>query len=257
MDFLLTKLLPVAVYPLGLALLLLVLALLASLTRRKRGARILIVLPFALLWSASTPVVANWLIGTLEGRQPALAPAEAPESDVIVLLGGLAWSAPAAGNPVDFTDAVDRAIVAARLHRDGKAPTILVSGGNLPWADAGRAEAALIADLLVELGVPRDALVLETGSRNTHENAVNSAPLFAANGWEEGLLVTSAWHMPRAQAVFEAAGLDLTPVAADARQRAPLGNALDYLPQAEALATTTVAVKEWLGMAVYRLRGWL
>jgi hypothetical protein len=53
------------------------------------------------------------------------------------------------------------------LHRAGKAPLIVISAGNLPWPPAVAPESQLIADLLVELGVPRSAMILESGSRNT------------------------------------------------------------------------------------------
>ena len=99
-----------------------------------------------------------------------------PQSDVLILLGG---------------EPTSRILRARRVYRAGKAPLIVISAGPVP-------EAQLIADLLIELGAPRSALILETESRNTRENAVNTAAIFKEHVWRTGLLVTSGAHMPRA-----------------------------------------------------------
>lgn len=130
---------------------------------------------------------------------------------------------------------------------------IVVSGGNLPWHAGASPEAELAADLLVELGVPSSAIIVEVQSRNTYENAVNTAAIFEERGWTSGLLVTSAVHMPRALATFRKARLDLVPVSTDVQVRFPLyDTVLDFLPDAEALEQTTSAMKEIIGSAVYR-----
>jgi uncharacterized SAM-binding protein YcdF (DUF218 family) len=118
-------------------------------------------------------------------------------------------------------------------------------------------EAQLIADFLVELGVPPSALILETESRNTRENAVNTAALFRRHGWQSGILVTSGVHMTRAAAAFQTAGVKITPAATDVHA-GPTGSAsaLDLMPDAGALARTTLAIKEIIGVCVYRYRGW-
>jgi uncharacterized SAM-binding protein YcdF (DUF218 family) len=148
-------------------------------------------------------------------------------------------------------------MLALRIYRANKAPLIVISGGNLPWQEAVVSESQLIADLLVELGVSRSSLVLEPGSRNTRENAVNTATLFKQHGWRTGLLVTSGAHMPRALAAFQKLGLDVTPAATDIYAR-PLQfvSLVDILPQAGALARTTSAIKEMAGLCLYRFRGW-
>ena len=101
-------------------------------------------------------------------------------------------------------------------------------------------------------------IIVEGNSRNTHENAINTAAIWHDREFHSGLLVTSATHMPRALASFRKAGLDVTPWPADSRGHSyPLvENVFDLLPDVDALAETTTAIKEWLGLAVYRLRGW-
>jgi uncharacterized SAM-binding protein YcdF (DUF218 family) len=228
-----------------------------SFTRFRRLARISLAVSLAVIWIGSTPAFANWLISRLEAEYPPVPIELLPKADVAIVLGG------AVGQPLpprlaaDLGVAADRVLHAARLLRAGKVDHILVAAGNLPWLPAAASEAELIRDLLVEFGVPDEVIVLETESRNTRENAVNAATIFRQRGWQSGLLVTSGAHMPRALAVFRRAGLAVTPAATDIQATYPLYNSsLDLLPDAWALVTTTAAIKEWLGLNVYRYRGW-
>ena len=253
----LSKLLPVFVYPLGFAILLLALSLLLSFTRFRRTARLALVAAMAVLWIASMPAFANWLYSGLEARHPPVPIETLAKSDVAIVLGG------AVGQPLpprtapDVGEPADRILHAARIFHAGKIGHILVTGGNIPWQTAVAPEAELIADLLVELGVPRGAIVVETQSRNTYENAVNSAEIIEDRGWQNVILITSGAHMPRALAVFSKAGIEAIPASTDIRVRFPLYDSpLDFLPDAEALKRTSDAIREWIGIAVYRLRGW-
>jgi uncharacterized SAM-binding protein YcdF (DUF218 family) len=107
------------------------------------------------------------------------------------------------------------------------------------------------------LGVPADAILVERQSRNTRENAVDTATLWREKGFRSGLLVTSAIHMPRAIATFRAVGLNLTPWPADFHVDHSSGYTIfDFLPDAHWLALTTASVKEWLGLAVYQWLAW-
>jgi uncharacterized SAM-binding protein YcdF (DUF218 family) len=190
------------------------------------------------LWVAATPIFANWLNWRLTSQFSRTL----PEGDVVVLLGG--WSA-------------GRIVHALWVYRVGRASCILISGGNLPWLTTRIPEAERIAGFLVDLGVPRSALILETKSQTTRENAINTAAIFKEHGWRSGLLVTSGVHMPRALAAFKKVGLDVTPAPADISVGPlRLGSLLDLLPDAEALAWTTSGIKEMIGLYIYRYRGW-
>lgn len=250
----LSKILPVFVYPVGLTLLLALLAGLCWLFRWRRLAGVGIVLAIAVLWVAATPAVGAFLYGRIEQRYPPVAVADAPVADAIIVLGGVVAQPVPPRVTSDLSDAVDRVVHAARLYRAGKAPRVVVAAGNLPWEPDVRPEAELIAELLVEWGVPRDALLLDTASRNTAENAANTRTLMAQHGLRTGLLVTSAGHMPRALALFRAAGVAAIPCSTDLRvadgQRSTV---FDWLPDVRALELSTLAVKEWLGLWV---SGW-
>ncbi len=149
-------------------------------------------------------------------------------------------------------------LLASRLYRTGKVKRILVSGGNIPWLPNVKPEAELIRTLLVEWGVPEHAIEIATRSRNTHENAREVRQIWEQTPFQSALLITSAAHMPRAMAVFTKAGLPVTAATTDVRVvEANTGTIMRWLPQVEALARTTIAVKEWIGYIAYRQLGYL
>lgn len=264
MSIYLEKLLPVFAFPLGAALALGLIAFGLSIGRRHLASRVVLAVVILGLWIASMPAFAGLITARLEDQNPALAVAAAPAADVIIVLGGGLASPRAelneAGvvlNEAGLGQAADRLGQAYALWRAGKGKLIVLSGGNLPWAHLTRPEAELAQAVLEQLGVPADAILVEGQSRNTRENALNTAALWREKGFRSGLLVTSAVHMPRAIATFRAAGLDLVPWPADFQVQRPLVKSVfDLLPDAAALAMTTASAKEWLGLAVYRWRGW-
>ncbi len=253
----LSKFLPLLVYPLGATLIsLLVIAVLALSGFRRLGGALLICAA-GMLWVFSTPLFANWLISSLEDDYPPGWIEIMPRANVAILLGGMA-SMPATSPTPQFSDAVDRLFYAAQLYHAGNVDYILVSGGNLPWQPASIPEAVVVAAVLVRMGVPQDAIVVESKSQNTHENAVFSKTIVEESGWDSALLVTSGSHMPRALAAFSKAGIDAVPAATDLRAYWPRPqSALDLMPDAGALALTTDAIKEYIGLVVYRMRGWI
>ena len=168
----------------------------------------------------------------------------------------------------EINEAGDRVLYAARLYKRGVAPRILHSGGTAPWVGAApTTDADSMAELLIDIGVPREALWLEPTSRNTRENAIETATMLRKRGIERIALVTSAMHMPRACASFAKTGLQVIPAPTDFQvtqdtwayySRPNLWIQLyNLLPTATNLMWTTRALKEYLGTAVYGLQGWL
>ncbi len=242
--------------PLNLSLLLGLAALI--LARRHRGGAAVAsgLLAVAILGTASLPVASDALVARLEREFPPSDPAEAPKAGAIVVLGGaVAPGLPPRRGP-ELVEASDRVLHAARLFRAGKAPLVVPTGGRVPWSARARSEAAEMADLLAEWGVPREAIVLEEKARTTSENAVETAKLLRARGIRRVLLVTSSLHMRRALAAFRAEGAEAIPSPCDARVPSPgRREALDWVPRPEALGRTHEALWELLGLAVYRVTG--
>jgi uncharacterized SAM-binding protein YcdF (DUF218 family) len=258
----LSKFLPPFIYPLGLACVLIGLALL--LWRRSGWQRALLVVALLLLWLGGNRWVAMSLTRSLEWRY--LPPAEISQAPVIVLLGGGTQSPHPPRPMVETNGAGDRLLYTAWLYQRGAAEHILITGGAIDWMAPESSPAEDSATLLELMGVPRQAMWLEQASRNTDENAENSAAVLKEKGVNRILLVTSAAHMPRAVRLFQAQGFDVVPMPTDFyvtevgwRQmwegdlRSQL---LGLLPSAENMALTTRTLKEYVGILFYELRGW-
>lgn len=265
----LSKLLPLLVYPLGLACVLLGLTM--YLQRSQKWQMRLASIALALLWLGGNRIFTMTLVRSLEWRYAARPGEEPvlPRGDVIVVLGGMTREVgyPRVINEVN--EAGDRVLYAAWLYHQGAAPTILISGGTAPWVSpqGGPPEAEAIAELLDMLDVPREAVLLETDSRNTYENAVGSYEILEERDMHRIVLVTSALHMPRAYALFQRSGFEVIPAPTDflvsqaewdhyTQPSIPI-QVMNLIPSARDLALTTQAIKEYIGMIVYRARGWM
>lgn len=258
----LSKFLPLLLYPLGLAFIVLVLGLFW-----RKARRLAIILAVGLLWLGSSRYVAYGLIRSLESRYPPLS--STVKADAIVVLGGGTRGSDAPRPMTEVNEAGDRLLYAARLYHDGAAESVIVTGGSIEWLtpeDIGP-EANDMSSIMQLLGVPPSALLLEAESQNTYENALYTRRLLDKAGFKDILLVTSAMHMPRSVPLFEAQGLRVTPapvdfLVSDAEWRhlwrgGATVTLVNLMPNAEYLAYTSRAMKEYIGLIVYGLRGWL
>ena len=264
MFIILSKLLPLFVYPLGLASLLLLAALLSR--RESKAPKFFAAAALIILWLCSTTGFSDFLAQSLEWQY--LPAAEIPSADAIVLLGGGTEPASAPRMAAEVNGAGDRVLHTARLFKEGKAPLILLSGGEITWLNEGSSTpAAEMAEILGLLGIPPEALLLEEESKNTYENALLAQEVLAERGINRILLVTSAMHMPRSVGVFEKQGFEVIPVPVDysvtEKESAEGGTGgfaaklKDVIPQVSSLSLTTNAIKEYIGMLVYKIQGWM
>lgn len=227
----------------GLALL-----CLAGVFRRRRWAFGLAVTATVLSMAQSMPAFAGLLIASLENQSAAIVPnAPKPEAGAIVILGsGLATDATEYGGDTANDRTLIRTRYGATLARRYDLP-VLVTGGKL--AESDTAEADVMAGILRnEFGI--EARWQEAGSMDTAGNAALSAPILKAAGIQRIVLVTHAFHMPRAKLLFERAGLEVisAPTAFFSHQSFDWLLS-DFLPQAKSLQTSYYALHEWLGLA--------
>jgi len=258
-----SKLLPTFIYPMGLAVLLIVLAL--GYKSKLRLQRTSMIIALFILWVGGNAWVSTSLTRSLEWQY--LPPDDLPQADVMVVLGGGMASSQYPRSTVEVNGAGDRVIYAAWLYHQGVAPHILVSGGYIPWMEERSSPAEDMTQLLIMLGVPEDAIWQEDQSQNTYENALYSHEYLESKGIERILLVTSAMHMPRAVGLFDHQGLQVIPMPTDysVTERSwhhlwePdfANQVFNFFPRVDNLQDTTVALKEYLGLLVYRWRGWL
>jgi uncharacterized SAM-binding protein YcdF (DUF218 family) len=263
MFLFLSKLLPVFLYPLGIACVLLIVALVMW-WRRSRWVPIPTSLALFVLLLASNVWVANSLVKSLEWQHIPKLPL--PKADAIVVLGGATKSMFPPRPSVDLSEAGDRVFYGAQLYREGKAPFVIASGGRIEWRGDGRSESADIAEILKVLGVPDAAILQDPTSLNTYENAVNVKKILKEQGIRRVLLVTSAMHMPRSLQIFQRQGIDAIAAPTDflvsvreiqEQSNSPQAIVLGILPDTAKLEMTTRALKEYIGTFIYRLRGWL
>jgi uncharacterized SAM-binding protein YcdF (DUF218 family) len=257
-ELLFSKILTQLAYPLSLSCILILLASVLLWSGQRRASGLCLLFSFAVLWLPSMPVVSDHLRASLEWRYPPVPIEDVPKADAIVVLGGAVEAAIPPRLGIDLGAAADRVLYAAQLYGAGKAPLIIACGGRLPWRKKSSAEAPAMAELLREWGVPDEAILLETESRNTYENALYSKRPLEAHGLKHVLLVASALHMPRALALFRASGIDAVPAPTDF-EVVDRGDRtlMPWLPDAAALEGSTRAIKEYLGLGVYWIQGLL
>jgi len=255
-EYELIKLASVFLYPLGTVLLVTALGGVAYALKRPRIGWALILSALAWLWICSMPATSNTLQGALE-RQYVYQPVEeVPDADLIVVLGGGAFGHDPSWPYPNLGGNIDRYWHGARLYHARRARKVLLSGARDPRRPPGPTEAQLGVIFLNEMGVPAEDQILDNASRTTQEHVNNVARVLDANDMDTFLLVTSAIHMRRAEAVFRAGGLEPIPVATDFHARDETGVTLwDFIPNVGSLSSSTAAIHEYLGYWFYRLRG--
>ena len=266
--FLLSKLLPLLVLPLGLALLLL---LYGSSRSRRWPARAALVI----LWLFATPLTAEGLWRSLErphSRQTAAAVLDAVRAEgagtegarapfaAVVVLGGGRHPAPGPARVSEWGDA-DRFFAGIEAYRHlregGQTPLLFFTGGWWPTMPDLPPEGDVLRQQAIALGLPPAELRSTARVRNTAEEAREIAGQLP--GGSAVVLVTSAFHMARAQRLFEREGLAVVPFPVDFQATGswagqPLRDPLRYLPSAGGLDSSSRALREWLGRLLYGIR---
>jgi uncharacterized SAM-binding protein YcdF (DUF218 family) len=224
-------------------------------TRFARAGRRLLVTATVLLAVCGLTPVGSLLLSLLEDRFPAWQ-RSAGAPDGIVVLGGVIdeVTSVARGEPA-LNESVERMTAAVDLAQRYPRTRLLFSGGSNALLPTGFKEAAFARQLFERLGLEPARIEFEDRSRNTVENALFSKIVAAPNPGERWLLVTSAFHMPRAVGTFRRAGFPVEPYPTDWRTRGPTERLRPSRSLAEGLRRTDIAAREWLGLLVYWLAG--
>jgi uncharacterized SAM-binding protein YcdF (DUF218 family) len=255
MFYLLSKVLDAAVDPLwwaGVCLAFVLLGLAKG--KPSRHARLALSLGLLILVGFSLPPVSNRLWASLEAGARSTVRADVTY-DAVVLLGGAVAPGGSTRDEPAWNDNVERLLTVRDVLVHDRAKVAVLSGGAL--GGTLRPEAEYLADALVALGVPRERLVLESRSLNTKENAALVKPLLETLQAHRVLVVTSAFHAPRAQGCFTAVGLQVDLLPVDYRLR-PQNMVSDshLAPRAEYLGQSARALREWLGRFSYWALGY-
>jgi len=260
--FFLSKLLPMLLYPVGMASLFVAVAIAIAL-RRPSGARHCSIIALAIIFLGGNRWVNFALVRSLEEHHVPSDPP--PRADAIVVLGGATQAAFPPRPNVHVING-DRLVYAAMLYRAHKAPFVIVSGGTAPWRKADPAECEGMSELIQLMGVPASAILQEAASANTYQEATRTRKLMEAHHLHKILLVTSAMHMSRAFRTFRHQGIDAVASPTDFLVTSHDVEAscatfqefiLSLMPDADILLSTTTALKEYIGLAYYRAHNWL
>jgi uncharacterized SAM-binding protein YcdF (DUF218 family) len=220
--------------------------------------RVLIAVPLAILWILSTPVIADRVMRSLEDRYAWRPDAAYPEADAVFALGGgILGERDRPGVDVGWGPSADRFLRALSLYTSGRAHVLVLSAGR-PRYPGDPGEGARLREIALQRGVPPDSIIVTRETMNTAAEADALNELAARLHWKRVLLVTSAFHMPRAMRLFRGCAAEIVPAPTDFQTSAPgmpSGSAgLDrYLPQAEALFLSERAVREHLGILFYSI----
>lgn len=255
--FIAAKLLAFATQPLAWVLLLLLLGLPMLHWQRRTG--------MTLIWTAALVLlVQGWeplpdaVLRRLEARHPAsLAAPDLKAYAGIVVLGGALESANIwqAHGQAALNNKAERMTAALPLLQRQTQLKLLFTGGEGELFAQALTEADRARIFYASMGVPTERLLFESASRTTYENAVLSGALPEVDKTRPWLLLTSAWHMPRALATFEKAGWNVTPYPVDFRT----GDDTPWSQYslAQGAAKWHLALHEIAGLLAYRLAGWL
>lgn len=208
---------------------------------------------FLFLFGSTT--LSSSLIGILEKPYIAVAIDGNTTADAVVVLGGYTSGGDEELTGIDASEAFDRILTGIELVRTGKAGRLYVGGGMYRSNDGRRSEFSVIEPWINRwdlTDVPIDTL---GDSVNTYGESLAVRKLMDENGWGSIILVTTAWHMPRARAVFESSGVKVIPVGCDFRS-IPRGK-LKVFPSSGRLESLQIFLQEKVGWMYYRSKGWI
>ncbi|MFP4443268.1 MAG: YdcF family protein [Spirochaetia bacterium] len=255
MFYLLSKTVTFLIMPLTIIIILLILGIIF---RRRKWGRIVLWTGLGVLLFFSNRFIAYYVMRVYEARPVPVHSLEGEEYDAAILLSGFVQTGREETGITFFNDAGDRAAQTLILYQQGYVDKIIVTGGGGYFARDRKNEAHRIRDWLEAAGVPGDGIIVEDQARNTRENAAFTAPILEEQ-FPDGrfLLVTSAFHMRRAEGCFSREGIEAEPFPTDYRTGSRPGWTDIIVPAASSLEFWTVLFKEWIGLFAYKAAGYL
>ncbi len=251
MFFVVSKIYWILASPIRLLLIVAIVGVILSARRHAQAGPALALTALALLAAAAMTPLGFLLVAPLEDRFPE-PPADLAAPDGIIVLGSAVNDEISSARGQTVLAEGDRATEAAILAKRYPAARVVYSGGSGSLIPTVSTEALAARRLLADLGVDPARVTLEDRSRNTEENARFTAALVHPQPSQRWLLVTSAFHMPRAMGAFEKAGFNVIAFPVGYRT---LGRGYGLLWEsdpARSLRTFEIALREWIGLAAYR-----
>lgn len=202
----------------------------------------------------SSPIISGRLNALLEYGQSRKQPEDIQTADAIVVLSGMI-------RPIESTHGLayewndpDRFFAGIELMKANKAPIIIFTGSHLPWEKGGKAEGEILAKYASEFGVEKNHIFITDHVQNTEDEAFAVKKLLNKLEIRKIILITSAFHMPRAKNIFENENIELQTYPVDSRIGASDFTFMELIPSASALAEFDFALREFIGRIYYALK---
>ena len=242
----LNKILPLLISPLSIVL---IIILIGTFFKSKK----ISLLGLLILIFCSLPIISNKLIFYLEKDYSLQNIKDIAKSDAIVVLSGMISTIKTKEKlSYEFNGSIDRIFSGMNLFKENKAPLLILTNGKLPWS-VGIPEGEYLKDFSIKYGIPEDKILLTDNVQNTDQEAKAVAKLLNTNK-ATTILVTSAFHMPRAKKVFEAANIKVIPFAVDFKTPIKKITIIDFIPSANSLKDTSHFFREMIGRLYYNLK---
>jgi len=234
------------------------LAILAVLVLRWRTGKLIKPMGPFLAWTVlflvAWPPTAQFSTRLLEMQYPPRAYPAGDAQAIVVLASGVSAGCPPVAIPTLGTDTFERCQYAAWLHTHWRPLPVVASGGS--GDESVPPYASVMREAIEREGVPPSTVWLETESHSTHQSAVNVARMLGRNGIRRIVLVTEGYHMPRAAAAFRKEGLSVIAAGCGYRSYHPYF-AQELIPGWESIEWNEDVLHEAVGLAWYRIRGWI
>ena len=240
------KILPTFVLP----IMLVIIVILIGLIRNKKK---LIYIAVGVLYILSTPIFSNNFFKLVEGSEYRKPISTIDSADAIVVLSGMLEINEVGDSTfIDWGDPY-RFFGGIALFKAGKAQKLVFTGGKMPWDKAKKTEGDVLKDYAISNGIPAEKIFVTKDVENTADEAVAVKELISPS--KRIILVTSAYHMYRAQRLFEKQGFEVIPYKVDYKVA---GNSkttvMDLLPSAGNLELTETEIREIIGRLFYLVK---
>jgi uncharacterized SAM-binding protein YcdF (DUF218 family) len=210
-------------------------------------------LGFIVLIFCSLPIISSKLISYLEKDYILQNISNIDKADAIVVLSGMLKTIKFNNKlEYEFNEKVDRILSGIDLFKNDKAPLLILTRGKLPWS-VGIPEGEYLKNFAMKFGIPEESIFLTDSVQNTHQEAKSVKKLLNSNE-AKIILVTSAFHMPRAKKIFESYNIKVIPFAVDFINTHSKLTIIDFIPSASSFLVTSVFVREMIGRLYYSLK---
>jgi uncharacterized SAM-binding protein YcdF (DUF218 family) len=230
----------------------------ANLWRKRQETKrrlLLVTIPLIGLTLCCIPALNFVALGSLEWAYPPLEERPADVQAIVVLAGDIRPADTIRKKPELGGDTLERCLKAAEVYHQGKPCPIVVSGGKADPDEPGPAPAPVMRDFLLKMGVKPGDLIVESTSRTTYENAVESCKLLEQRGIGKIILVSDSTHLGRALACFRKQGMDAVPCGCRYRATKFGLSLFELLPNPASARSWEMAWHEWLGSLWYWMHG--